>query len=85
MACGCPVICSARGSLGEVIGNAAAIIDPSSIESIAAQLKTFAIEPAIHDQFRSAGLLQAKKFDWNRSAAEVMKVYKRAAGEKGEA
>ena len=44
---GCPVICSARGSLGEVVGQAAAIIDPSSIESIAAQLTTFATEPAI--------------------------------------
>ena len=28
MACGCPVVSSARGSLGEVVGNAAALVEP---------------------------------------------------------
>ncbi len=35
MACGCPVISSAAGSLGEVVGDAARIIDPLEPETIA--------------------------------------------------
>lgn len=38
MACGCPVICSARGSLGEVVSDAAAIINPEDISSMTAAL-----------------------------------------------
>jgi len=45
MACGCPVISSARGALGEVIGNAAAIIDPEDIGSITRQLSAVADDP----------------------------------------
>src|SRR5207245_1235789 len=77
MASGCPVICSARGSLGEIVGEAAAIIEPTDAESIAAQLKTFAGDARVRDRFRAAGLLQAKKFDWNRTAEQTMNVYGR--------
>src|SRR5215469_16090243 len=33
MACGCPVICSNRGSLGEVVGSAAALVDAEDVGS----------------------------------------------------
>ena len=78
MACGCPVICSASGSLGEVVGEAAAIVDPADVGSITTQLKVFATDRAVRDRFRAAGLMQAKKFDWNRTASETIKVYERA-------
>lgn len=42
MACGCPVIASARGGLGEVLGDAAEIIDPESVESMIAAMKSVA-------------------------------------------
>src|SRR5581483_4956926 len=38
MACGCPVISSARGSLGGVVGNGAATIDPVSPDRIMRQM-----------------------------------------------
>jgi glycosyltransferase involved in cell wall biosynthesis len=81
MACGCPVISSTCGSLGEVVGDAAAIVDPKDIQSIAKQLGTLATEPAARERFRAAGLAQAKKFDWGKTAIETVKVYE-CAGRK---
>ncbi len=80
MACGCPVISSACGSLAEVIGDAAAVVNPEDIHSIAKQLFIVATGPAERNRLRAAGLAQAAKFDWGRTARESLKVYARVAG-----
>ncbi len=69
MACGCPVISSARGALAEVVGEAAAIVEPESVESIAEQLLAV------------AGREQAGRFTWENAAARTLEVYGQAAGE----
>jgi glycosyltransferase involved in cell wall biosynthesis len=78
MACGCPVISSTRGSLGEVIGDAAAVVNPEDIHDIATQLKRLATDEATRERLRSIGIAQAKKFDWSRTATETLKVYEQA-------
>jgi glycosyltransferase involved in cell wall biosynthesis len=80
MACGCPVISSARGSLGEVIGNAAARVDPEDVDALSGQLCVLSGGEAVRRQLRSAGFEQARRFDWARTAAATVKVYERAAG-----
>jgi glycosyltransferase involved in cell wall biosynthesis len=75
MACGCPVICSTRGSLGEVVGEAAAIIEPEETASMTQQLALLASDPRVRERLRDAGLAQAKKFDWNRTAVETLSLY----------
>src|SRR5207249_2821309 len=72
MASGCPVISSTSGSLGEVIGDAAIIIDPENIGSMAEQLRILAGDEALKSRLRAAGLAQARKFDWSRTAAETI-------------
>jgi glycosyltransferase involved in cell wall biosynthesis len=79
MACGCPVITSTRGSLGEVVGQAAATVDPENIAAMADQLGRLATDADWRNNLRSAGLIQARKFDWNLAAAATMEVYERAA------
>ncbi len=79
MACGCPVISSVRGSLGEVVADAAVIVDPEDTDSIAAQLGRVAGSDNLRDQLRKAGLAQAKKFDWQRTASETLSIYTRVA------
>lgn len=79
MACGCPVITSTRGALAEVIGDAAAIVEPEDIQSIAAQLRLVASAEAMRTRMRTVGLEHAKKFDWNKTAAKTLKVYEAAA------
>ncbi|HEY3913952.1 MAG TPA: glycosyltransferase family 1 protein [Verrucomicrobiae bacterium] len=82
MACGCPVISSARGALGEVIGNAAAVVDPENPEFLMAQLCIVATCESTRNRLRAAGLAQARKFDWNKTARETLRVYEQAASAK---
>ena len=78
MACGCPVLASSRGSLGEVLGDAAAKVEPEDFHTIARELYILATDAAARNRLRAAGLAQAQKFDWNRTAAETLAVYERA-------
>ena len=79
MACGCPVLSSTRGSLGEVVGDAAATMDPENVADIAAGLQRLATDPAQRAQLREAGFRNARRFDWSDNAAQVLSVYERAA------
>ena len=77
MACGSPVISSTCGSLGEVVGEAALIIDPESVADIAAKLGALAGDATLRERLRTAGFAQARKFDWQRTAKETLAVYER--------
>jgi glycosyltransferase involved in cell wall biosynthesis len=79
MACGCPVISSDGGSLGEVIGNAAARVDPEDVDALAVQLGFLSADENVRNRLRAAGIAQAARFDWTRTAAATVKVYERAA------
>ena len=79
MACGCPVISSTRGALDEVIGDAAARVEPEDIDSLQLQLTRLAVEIPLREQLRANGLQQAKRFDWNRTAAATLGVYAKAS------
>ena len=79
MACGCPVISSTRGSLGEVVGDEASIINPEDVGDMAARLQVMAGNPALRKTWRAAGFKRAKKFDWLRTAKETLAVYERVA------
>jgi glycosyltransferase involved in cell wall biosynthesis len=78
MACGCPVIASSRGSLGEVLGDAAAVVQPEDIHTIARQLYVLATDSGTRNRLRAAGLAQARKFDWHKTATQMLDVYARA-------
>jgi len=79
MACGTPVVCSARGSLREVVGDATAIVDPEDVISMVSGLVSVACDRSIWDRLRAAGLKQAKKFNWDQTAAATLGVYQQAA------
>ncbi len=78
MACNCPVICSTRGSLGEVVGSAAELIDPEDEQEMAGKLLCLASNEQHRNRLRIAGLAQAKKFDWQRTAEATLEVYQKA-------
>jgi glycosyltransferase involved in cell wall biosynthesis len=75
MACGCPVLSSARGGLEEIIGDAAAILDPECTADIQAQLTRLAGDLHALEKLRVKGLAQAAKFDWRLTAAATLKAY----------
>ena len=77
MACGCPVISSNRGSLGEVVGDAALQLDPENIEQWKAALARVSTDSALKERLRADGLEHARQFDWNKAAMATLAVYER--------
>ena len=82
MACGCPVLSSARGALAEVVAEAADRIEPEDVASIAAGLHRMAASEDWRQRLRQAGLENARRFDWNANARQVLAVYQRACADK---
>ncbi len=80
MACGAPVITSNTSSLPEVVGDAALMVDPLSVEEIAAALHKLLGEPDLRREFREKGLARATKFSWKNSAIETLRVYQSILG-----
>ncbi len=75
MACGCPVISSTRGSLEEVIGSAARIINPEDVGDMAQALLEIATHREQRESLILAGLENARRFDWDENARRVMDVF----------
>ena len=78
MACGCPVIASPRGSLAEVVGDAARIVQPDDTKDIADAL-TELTDQSNRDHWRTLGLKRAALFDWRESARQLTELYQRTA------
>ena len=77
MACGCPVISSKSGSLGEVVGSASRIINPEDVNDMAQALLQVATHPEERDALIHAGLANARRFNWDDNAKRVMDVYEK--------
>ena len=75
MSCGCPVISSKEGSLGEIAGDAAYFVDAYNIDDIAGGIKKVFEDKSMQKSLSDKGLLRAKKFTWKKTAEETMKVY----------
>jgi glycosyltransferase involved in cell wall biosynthesis len=73
MTVGCPVLTSDRGSLEEVAGKAAVLVDPENIESI-----VWGIESLIKDREKliAKGLKRSLNFSWEKTAKETLSIYK---------
>lgn len=83
MACGCPVMSSGRGSLKEVVGDAAIVIDPEDIQTMTQQLAAMANDAALRKRLSAAGLKRAQQFNWQRTAAQTLDVYRQCANAQG--
>ncbi len=70
---GCPVASSDRGSLKEIGGEAVAYFDPARdmLEVISSLLRS----PQRRSELAAAGLVQAAKFTWDKTAELTYKVY----------
>jgi len=78
MACGCPVLCSTRGALGEVVGGAAVTVNPEDDSALKLQLARLANDELLRQRLRAAGLERARQFDWQRTVMQTLEVYTRA-------
>jgi len=78
MASGVPVISSTRGSLREVVADAALTVEPEDISDIAGALAKMAGSADERDRWRAKGFINARRFDWNENAAQTLAIYERA-------
>lgn len=79
MACGTPVVCSNRGSLPEVVGDAAPMLDPADEAGIAAALARLLSDTDARERARLSGLRRASRFTWDATARGVLRVYREVA------
>ncbi len=76
MALGCPVLTSNFGSMKEVAGQAAFLVDPHSLESMQDGLKALHESDSQRQKLIEAGLSRVKQFTWQNTAQQVVQVYK---------
>ena len=79
MANNCPVIASNRGSIPEILGDAAQYFEPDSIDSI-----TQAIESVVYSEERINELIKKGSnrcdiFSWTKTAKKTLEVYQKVA------
>ncbi|MDQ6843971.1 MAG: glycosyltransferase family 4 protein [Bacteroidota bacterium] len=79
MACGIPVITSNTSALPEIAGDAAILIDPKNAVEIAAQIHNLENDSELYNYYKEKGLINATRFNWNKAACKILKIYKELA------
>jgi len=69
MACGTPVLTSNITAMPETAGDAALLVDPTSVEQIAAAMGQIVSDTFLRQQLREKGLARATQFPWTRTSA----------------
>jgi glycosyltransferase involved in cell wall biosynthesis len=76
MAAGTPVVSSNSSSLPEVAGDAAILVSPTDEDAFAEAIVTVTAKPKVATELRTRGLARAREFNWQRTAAETVNVYR---------
>lgn len=79
MRCGCPVVASNTSAMPEVLGDAAILVDPTSVRAIADAIRAVLSRPELAAELRQKGLRRADRFSWTTAAQQTHDVYRRAA------
>lgn len=75
MKCECPVVTSDLGSMKEVSGDAAILVDPMSVNSIADGIDKAVASPKT---LAKKGTKRVHNFSWEKAAKQTLEVYKEA-------
>jgi len=77
MACGTPVITGNQTSLPEVIGEAGIMVGPYDPAAFTKALVNVLSNETLRAEMSSKGLKQASKFTWDKTATQVLEIYRR--------
>lgn len=81
MACGRAVICANTTALPEVADGAAILVDPYGIDDIARAMKDVLVEAELRARMERLGLQRAAYFNWQKTAALTLDVFREVAGD----
>ncbi len=76
---GCPVVTSNISSLPEAGGDAALYFDPNNVDDIAKKIDKVLSDKTLREKMVKDGYEQIKKFSWEKTAKQVIKVLESAA------
>ncbi len=77
--CGCPVVTSNKGSLAEIAGSAAILVDPQKPTEIALGMeRVLKMDRKEKEKLIEKGLEQAAKFSWKKTVQGVLAVWREA-------
>ncbi|HEY7437883.1 MAG TPA: glycosyltransferase family 1 protein [Acidimicrobiia bacterium] len=79
MAAGVPVVASTAGSLPEVLGDAALLVDPRNADELAAAIKQLLCDSETRARYAKAGLQNVMRFSWTDAADRFVDLYRRVA------
>jgi glycosyltransferase involved in cell wall biosynthesis len=74
MACGCPVVTADRYGTKELAEGAAVLVNPDSVEDIAAGIRRILTDTELRACLTAAGRERAQSFTWERCARDTMRV-----------
>lgn len=77
---GTAVVTSRTGATREVAGDAAMLVDPLSVDSIAQGLRAVCLDAELRHALRVRGLQRAAHFTWERAARSTADAYRSALG-----
>jgi glycosyltransferase involved in cell wall biosynthesis len=76
MSCGCPVITSKEGSIPEIAEDACRYVNAYGIDNIAQGISEVFNNKNLQEELSKKGLIRSKKFTWEKTAEETVRVYK---------
>jgi glycosyltransferase involved in cell wall biosynthesis len=79
MSMGIPVMTSNTGATREVAGDAALLVDPSSVDSIRDGLLQLSTDAQLRQALADKGRARAAEFSWEKTAAETLAVLHKCA------
>jgi glycosyltransferase involved in cell wall biosynthesis len=74
MGCGCPVIASTAGSIPEVAGGAALLVEARDDAALADAIHRVVTQPELRAELVRRGLARAAAFSWDKTAMETLQV-----------
>jgi glycosyltransferase involved in cell wall biosynthesis len=76
MACGAPVIAQNSSSIPEVLGDAGILVDSADFDNaLVRALEDLLADSSRRQLLRERGLERVKKFSWQKTALETLKIY----------
>ena len=80
MRVGVPVVATRGGSLPEVLGDGALLVDPGDHDGLAAALDACLADDALRARLIAAGSAWSARFTWERCGAGLEDLYSDAVG-----
>ena len=80
MQAGVPVVASSAGALPEVLGNAALLPNPASVDEVAGALARVLHDDELRQALIGRGHERAGSYRWDRAVDEYVAAYHRVAG-----